>query len=685
MHKFPQNHPQVEKREHTLEKHGHKRIDPYFWLREKENPKVIDYLKAENQYLEEVMSPYKKVQSKIFDEMKSRIKEDESSAPILFQGYYYYSRFETGGQYPIFARRKSSMQAAEEILINVSELAKPHKFYQSTGPIMSPNQKMMAYGYDTQGRRFYTFEIKDLTTNKNLPFKIESITPNLVWAEDNEHVFYTKQDPETLRAYQIFRYNIKTQKQELIYTEKDETFSVNLYRSLARKYIYILCYSTLSTEVLYIDSQKPTTPFKVFYPREKEHEYSVYEDDQNFYILSNWNAKNFRLMKSPLNSTDRSAWTELLPHQQDEYLQDLVVFKDHFALQYTSEGLPRLRVYTKGSLNPYEVPFEDATYDTSFTGNIDYKSASVRYEYESLRVPKKTYDLNLKTTERKLAKAKEVPNYNPDLYVSERVWATARDGQRIPISLVMRKDTKKDGTAPLLMYGYGSYGYSMTAYFSGSIYSLIDRGFVYAIAHIRGGSELGRQWYDNGRVLNKLNTFYDFIDATEFLLKQKYASREKVYAMGGSAGGLLMGSIMNFRPDLYRGIVASVPFVDVITTMLDDSIPLTTSEYDEWGNPNEKQYYDYMLKYSPYDNIERKDYPNLLVITGFHDSQVQYWEPAKWVAKVREYKTNDSLVLFKTDLSAGHSGASGRFDHLLDTALEFTFILATLEPEKYKN
>nr|BFD68302.1 oligopeptidase B [Bdellovibrio sp. HAGR004] len=675
MHKNYLDYPKPEKITTQLSKHGDVRMDDYFWLRERENPKVVDYLKKENAYTESMMKPAKELEEKIFQELKGRVKEDESFVPAKDGEYYYSARYEVGQQYPLHTRHKGSPQGPEEILINVPELAKGHSFFSSTGPRMSPNQQMMAYAVDTVGRRFYTIYFKDLKTGKTLPEKIENVTGNLAWANDNETIFYSEQHPETLRTEKIYRYNLKTHKKDLIYHEKDDTFSVYVYKALSEKYIYITSYSTLTTEVQFLPADKPQEKFKVFNPRERAHEYSVTDGGDKFYIISNKNAPNYKLMVADPAHTDEKHWKELIPHRKDVYLESVTVFKNFIALDERKNGLTQVRIADRDAQNPYELTFADPSYLASVGDNREYDTDWLRYNYESMRLPDSVYDLNVKTKEQVLKKTKEVPNYNPELYKTERVFLTVRDGIKVPVSLIMKKDFKKDSSGSMLVYGYGSYGANMDPWFSSSVFSLVDRGFVFAKAHIRGGSEMGRHWYDQGRTHNKMNTFFDFIDVTEALIKDGYAKPEHTFAMGGSAGGLLMGAVMNLRPDLYKGIVAQVPFVDVISTMLDESIPLTTSEYDQWGNPNVKEDYEYIRKYSPYDNVKDQAYPNVLVTTGFHDSQVQYWEPAKWVPKLREHNKGTSMILLKTDMESGHGGASGRFDSLKETATEYAFIL----------
>lgn len=682
MHKnIPLTAPQPVKKAFSHSKHDDVRHDDYYWLRERENPEVIKYLESENAYTEAVMAAAKPLEAKIFSELKSRVKEDESTAPVKDGNYYYSARYEVGQQYPLHLRNNGSANGPEEILINIPAQAQGHSFYQSTGPRMSPDHNKMAYAVDTVGRRFYTIYFKDLKTGKMLPDKIENVSGNMAWANDNETIFYSQQDPKTLRVYRVFRYSLKTNIAELVYEERDETFSCYVYKSLSDKFVYIGSYSTLSSEVRYIDADHPFNAPKLFAKREKEHKYTVSDHVDRFYIVSNKEAKNYRLMTAPLENTDPSLWQEVVPHRKDTYLMDVTVFKNHLVLEERFNGITQIHITDLEGKNSYLIPFADQSYLASVGDNREFDTATLRYDYESMRLPPSVYDFDMNTRQQVLVKRDEVPSYNEDLYRTERLFLTVRDGTKVPVSLIMKKGLKLDGTAPLLVYGYGSYGANMDPWFNSEIFSLVDRGFVYAKAHVRGGSEMGREWYDQGRTVNKKNTFYDFIDCTMELINLKYADIQRVYAMGGSAGGLLMGAVMNMRPDLYRGIVAQVPFVDVITTMLDDSIPLTTSEYDEWGNPNDKLAYDYIKSYSPYDNVKDARYPNVLVTTGLHDSQVQYWEPAKWVPRLREHNKADTLILLKTDMEAGHGGASGRFDQLKETATEYAFILMIDQPE----
>lgn len=672
---FPQDAPKAAKKPHSLEKHGDIRVDNYFWLKERENPEVISHLTKENEYVDRAMKRTEDLQTELFEEMKGRIKEDDSSVPFRRGNFYYYTRMEKGKQYPIHARKKDSLDAPEEVLIDDNKLAEGHSFLQCSGPMMSPDQKAMAYSCDYTGRRFYDLKVKDVATGKDLGVDLRKIQASVIWSSDGQHFFYVKQHPETLRSQWVYRYDMKTHKSTLIHEEKDETFITYITRSLGRKHLFVGSYSTLTTEIRYLPLDKPTEKLKVFLPREREHRYSVIDGVDRFYVLTNWKAKNNRLMEAPLNDTDRKNWKDVIPHREDVYLDDVEVFKNHLVLTEREKGQDRLRIKERVGKTDFIVPVKDASYVIGLTGNAEFETPFLRYEYESMRQPETTYDLDFRTLQAKVVKVKEVPGFNPEKYKTEKIWIQARDGTQVPVDLLMKADVAADGKAPMLVYGYGSYGASMGPWFSSTIFNMVDRGWVYAMTHIRGGRELGEDWYNNGRTHKKINTFTDFIDTTKSLVKLGYADPKRVYARGGSAGGLLMGAVMNMEPTLYHGIVAEVPFVDVITTMLDDSIPLTTGEYDEWGNPNVKKDYDYIRRYSPYDNLKAGPYPHLLATTGLHDSQVQYWEPAKWVAKIRDLKTNDSLILMKTDMTSGHGGASGRYEALKEEAVVQAFLL----------
>lgn len=673
--------PKAEKIKKELTIHGHTRIDNYYWLNERENDKVIDYLNAENNYTKSMMKHTEPLQKKIYDEIISRIKQDDSSVPFLMKGYYYYTRYEKGKEYPIYCRKKGGLEEAEEIMFNVNELAEGHKYYSLVGAFsVSTNNNLVAYGVDTVSRRKYTLHFKNLETGEIMQESIPNTTGGAVWANDNKTIFYTLKD-KTLRSYKIFRHTLGTpvSEDQEVYHEKDETYSVYITKTNTRQYLIIGSYSTLSTEARYLDANKPGDEWTVIHPREKDLIYSVDHHDGRWIIRTNYNAKNFRLMETPIEKGPKENWKEMIGHRGDVLLEGTNVSKEFLVLRERVKGLRKLRVMSWDKKIDYYIQFNDPAYSVYPHWQPEFDATVLRYSYNSLTTPSSTYDYDMKTKERKLMKQQEVgPEFKPENYQSERHWAKARDGVEVPISLVYRKGLKKDGNNPVLLYAYGSYGYSRDPSFDQQRLSLLDRGFVYAIAHIRGGQEMGRHWYEDGKLLKKKNTFTDFIDCGEFLVGQKFTSPSNLFAMGGSAGGLLMGAIVNMRPDLFKGIVAAVPFVDVVTTMLDKSIPLTTGEFDEWGNPENKEYYDYMLSYSPYDNVTAKDYPAMLVTTGLHDSQVQYWEPAKWVAKLRELKTDKNVLLLHTNMDAGHSGISGRFKRIKLTALIYAFLLDRL-------
>ncbi|WP_286967445.1 S9 family peptidase [Flavobacterium sp. UBA4854] len=664
----------------TLKKHKETRIDNYFWLNDREDSEVIDYLNKENAYYESMTSHTQNLKDSLFEEMKGRIKEDDSSVPYFYNGYFYITRFETGQDYPIFARKKGSLSAEEEILFNCNEMAKGHAYFKLGGLSISPDNKFASFGVDIVGRRIYTIQVKNLETGEILADKIENVTGASVWANDNNTIFYVRQDEVTLRADKVFRHKLNTSSENdvLVYDETDDTFNVSISKEKSRKYIVIGSGSTLTTEYRILNSNNPDGEFAVFQPRVRGLEYSISHYEDSFYILTNKDkATNFKLMKTPEDKTGKKNWVDLIPHREDVLLEDIEIFKNYLVVEERSNGLNHIRIMPWNDEPDYYLPFGSETYNAYTTTNVDFDTDILRYSYQSLATPSSVIDFNMKTKTKEILKEQEVlgGKFDKNNYVEERVWATARDGVKVPISMVYRKGLEKNGKNPLLLYAYGSYGITMDTYFSSTRLSLLDRGFVYAIAHIRGGEDLGRQWYEDGKLLKKKNTFTDFIDCSKFVIDQKYTSPEHLYAEGGSAGGLLMGVIVNEAPELYNGVIAQVPFVDVITTMLDDSIPLTTGEYDEWGNPNNKKYYDYMLSYSPYDNVKAQEYPNMYVSTGLHDSQVQYWEPAKWVAKLRDLKTNNKLLFLDTNMDAGHGGASGRFEALKDLAKEFSFLL----------
>jgi len=673
--------PMAEKGPKEFIAHGDKRIDEYYWLNQRENPKVLDYLKAENAYLDTMMSGTRELREKLFKEMKSRIKEKDESLPYKDNGYWYYSRFEEGKQYPIFCRKKETLQAPEEVMLDQNQMAEGFKYFSIGGRAVSDNNELLAFTVDSVSRRLYGLQIKNLVTGKVYPELITNVEGNdIAWAADNKTVFYIKKDVTTLLGYQVWRHELGTDpsKDVMVYEEKDDRFYIGVYRTKSKKYIAIVSdMNEVSTEYRLLEAAHPTGSFKIFEPRKENFQYSLEHFDNKFYVLTDWHAPNFRLMETPETKTGKENWKEVIPHRKDVYISGLLVFKNHLVLSEVKDALNQLRVINQTDHKDYYITFPEAVYTSFPNVNPDYNTNILRFAYTSMTTPASIYDFNMDTQQRELKKQVEVlGGFNKEDYASERIWATARDGVKVPISLVYKKGIKKDGRNPLLLYGYGSYGASMSPAFNSNVISLLDRGFIYAIAHVRGGQEMGRQWYDQGHLFNKKNTFFDFIDCGEFLIKENYTSKEHLYANGGSAGGLLMGAIVNYRPDLWHGVVADVPFVDVITTMSDSSIPLTTGEYKEWGNPAVSAEYFYMKSYSPYDNVEKKAYPNMLVTTGLHDSQVQYFEPAKWVARLRELKTGNNKLLFKINMDAGHGGASGRFDYLKDKAWQYAFFLA---------
>jgi oligopeptidase B len=671
--------PKAKKIPHKIEKHGHVREDEYYWLNDRENPEVIDYLNQENEYYRQATAHTKDFQEQLFLEMKSRIKEDDSSVPYFYNGYYYIRRFETGKDYPILSRKKGSLNAPEEIMFDCNEMAKGHSYFNLAGVSVSPDNKLATFSIDTVGRRIYTMQIKNLMTGEILPDMMTQVTGASAWANDNKTVFYTRKDEVTLRSDRVFRHVIGEKDDALVFVEKDDTFNVGVSRSKSGDYVYIVSGSTLTTEYRMLDASRPMDDFKVFTPRTRGLEYHVSHYKDHFYVWTNKDgAQNFKLMKTPVDATAKKNWKDLIPHRPEVLLENFEIFRDFLVLEERHNGLNKIRIipWDKKSAE-YYLPFESETYTASLSTNPEFDTQVLRYSYQSLATPPSVIDFDMKTKVKEVKKEQEVlgGKFNKENYVEQRVWATAADGTKIPISMVYRKGIKKDGSNPLLQYAYGSYGSTIDPGFSSLLLSLLDRGFVYALCHIRGGEDLGRQWYEDGKLLKKKNTFTDFIDCSKFLIADGYTSPKHLYAEGGSAGGLLMGAIMNMAPELYNGIIAQVPFVDVVTTMLDDSIPLTTGEYDEWGNPNDKEYYDYMLSYSPYDNVKPQAYPNVYVSTGLHDSQVQYWEPAKWVARLRELKTDDNQLFLDTNMDAGHGGASGRFEALKEVAREYSFLL----------
>ena len=656
------------------------RIDEFYWLNDRENKDVIDYLNKENDYYNGVTAHTNDFQTDLFEEMKSRIKEDDSSVPYKYNGYWYITRYEKGKDYPIYTRKKESLDADEELLFDCNEMAKGHSYFRLSGLNVSPDNNLVSYGVDTVGRRQYTLHVKDLKTNTVFPDKVSNTTGGSTWANDNNTLFYTLKNETTLRSEAIYKHKLGTDSKDdvLVFEEKDDTFSVGVYKTKSKKFLVISSYSTLTTEFQILKADTPDGKFKIFQPRTRGLEYSIYHYGSSFYVLSNADgAQNFKLSKTSENKTERQFWKDVIPHRDDVLLEGIDIFKEFLVVSERHNGLNQIKIERWNGKDSYYLPFNSETYTAYTSTNIDFDTSTLRYSYQSMTTPSSVIDFNMATKEKTVKKEQEVlgGKFNKEHYTSERIWATATDGTKIPISLVKHKNTPKSAKTPLLLYAYGSYGYSLDPYFSTTRLSLLDRGFVYAIAHVRGGQYMGRQWYEDGKLLKKKNTFTDFIDCSKHLIAEGYTSADHHYAMGGSAGGLLMGAVVNMAPELYNGVVAAVPFVDVVTTMLDDSIPLTTGEYDEWGNPNDKTYYDYMKSYSPYDNVSNQKYPNMLVTAGLHDSQVQYWEPAKWVARLRLQSKNTSQLLLKTNMEAGHSGASGRFESIKETASEYAFLL----------
>ena len=679
--------PIADKKAHWRTIHGDKVLDNYYWMYDffgkgPDSTKVVDYLKAENSYLDQVMQGTKQFQADLFTEMKSRIKEKDESVPVFKNGYFYYTRTENGKQYYKYCRKKGNLNAPEEILLDVDKMAEGHAYYAASGFDVSEDNRYLAYGEDLVSRRQYTIHIKDLQTGKLLPDAIENTEGAPCWANDNKTIFYTAKNPVTLLSEKIKRHTLGTDAKTdvLVYEETDKSNYIGVGKSKDNKYIFIVSQATMSAEYRMLDASNPNGAFKVFAPRMKDVLYNVTPLADKFLILTNKDdAKNFKLMECPLDKTTADNWKELIPVRSDVLLQGVEEYRDFIVINERKDGLVKLRVRNLKDHSEHYIDFGEPAYSANIGANPEYNSDILRYSYTSLTTPSSTFDYNMVTKEKSLKKQQEVlGGYDQKEYVTERLYATAKDGTKVPISLVYKKGFKKDGKAPLLLYGYGSYGASMDATFGSTRLSLLNRGFVYAIAHIRGGQEMGRLWYENGKLMKKINTFTDFIDCGEFLVREKYTSKTHLYAQGGSAGGLLMGAVVNLAPELWHGVIAQVPFVDVVNTMLDESIPLTTNEFDEWGNPKEKEAYFYMKSYSPYENVEKKAYPNLLVTTGLHDSQVQYFEPSKWVAKLRDMKTDQNMLLLHTNMEFGHGGASGRFDYLKDLALNYAFLF-TLE------
>ena len=672
--------PVAKKIPHELMIHDDKRIDNYFWLNQREDQEVLDYLNAENEYFEQMTAHTKVFEANLFEEMKSRIKEDDESVPYKYNGYWYIVKYETGKDYPIYTRKKESLEAQEELLFDCNVMAIGHDYFKLVGISVSPDNTLISYGVDTVGRRQYTIQVKNLLTHEIYHEGIKNTSGSASWANDNKTLFYTKNNVKTLRSDKIYKHVLgqKESKDKMIYHETDDTFGVTVFKSKSRKYIVIACYSTLTNEYHILNADTPDENFKVFQPRMRGLEYSISHFNDQFYMVTNMdNATNFKLMRTPENSTGIDNWTEVIPHRKDVLLEDIEIFSNFLVISERTNGLNQIRIKRWDGTDDYYLPFDNETY-MAYTGtNVDFDTHILRYSYNSLTTPPSIIDFDMINKNLTVKKEQQVlgDKFKKENYISERLWATALDGNKIPISMVHRKDLEISSSTPLLLYAYGAYGHTIDPYFSSIRLSLLDRGFIYAIAHVRGGEYLGRQWYEDGKLINKKNSFTDFISCSKFLIEKKYTSSKHLYALGGSAGGLLVAGVINMEPELYNGVIAAVPFVDIVTTMLDDSIPLTTGEYDEWGNPNDKTFYDYMKSYSPYDNVLNQNYPNILVTTGLHDSQVQYWEPVKWVAKLRDKKTDTNKLLLKTNMKAGHGGASGRFEALKEDAEEYTFLL----------
>jgi len=680
--------PVAKKEPKKLEIHKDIRVDEYYWMNKRDDAEVLDYLKQENAYFEEKTQHLKQLQNNIFDEIKSRIKEDDSSVPYLFNEYWYWVEYDTGNEYPLYYRQKDEENAKKELLFDGNKMAEGQDYFNITGISISPNNQFVAYGIDTIGRRNYTLYVKNLFSGEKLSAEIENTVGCYAWANDNSTLFYAKRDAETLRSDKIFRTDVHATDygEKMVYREKDAKFDTFVYRSKSQSYIIIVSSSSISDEYRLISTNRPKDDFQIFQPREDHLEYSIEHVNDKFYILTNADqADNFKLMTTTTDQTSKENWQVFQDHDESVLLEDVDVFKDFIVLSERSKGLNHLKVIPEHQpQQAYYIPVQSETYTLGTSANPQMNTDQLRLVFNSMTTPTQVIEYNMQNRTENVLKQQEVPDqdFDPQNYRSRRIWVKSRDGELIPVSMVFHKDTDLSQPNKLLLMGYGSYGITVDPYFSVSRLSLLDRGFIYAIAHVRGGEYLGRQWYENGKFLKKRNTFNDFIDVSQFLIDRKYTTSRLLCALGGSAGGMLMGVILNEAPHLYKSVVAAVPFVDVLTTMLDDSIPLTTGEYDEWGNPKDHKYYHYMKSYSPYDNVKKQDYPNILVTTGYHDSQVQYWEPAKWVAKLREHKTDDNLLLFYTEMDAGHSGSSGRFSSIKETARDFAFIIDTVRSDE---
>jgi oligopeptidase B len=663
-------------RPHTFNEFGTTRVDQYYWLKERSNPEVIKYLEDENAYTQAVMAHTQPLQERLYDELKGRVLQNDQSVPFREGTYYYYTRLVEGKNYPIYARKRGAVSAPEEIMIDVNVLAEGKPTFIVRAWDVSSGEDILAFAVDTTGGRVGSVRFKNLRTGAMLPDVLPGAIGGLAWAQDNRTIFYTKADPVTVRPYQVWRHKLGTpaSSDRIVYEDKDETYYVGVFTTKSRAYVMIQSSQTMATEYSYVRADQPDQPFKILIPRQRGHEYYANHFGNYFYLLSNDHAQNFRLMRTPVARPGRDNWEEVIPHRADVLLEDFEFFKDYMVVTERKDGLVQLRVRPWSGQNEFYLDFGEPAYLAFVSTNREFDTPLLRYVYTSLTTPSSTYDYDMRSRQKTLLKRDSIlGGFDPANYVSERLYTTARDGARVPVSIVYRKGTARP--APLLLTGYGSYGSSSDPTFSSDRLSLLDRGFVFAIAHIRGGSEMGRAWYENGRQLQKKNTFNDFVDVADDLIRQGYTKSDRLFARGASAGGLLMGAVVNARPELWRGVIAGVPYVDVITTMSDSTIPLTTGEYDEWGNPHDSTFYRYMLSYSPYDNVERKAYPNMLITAGLYDTQVLYVEPAKWTARLRAMKTDTNRLILRTNMEAGHAGASGRYKRWRDVAFEYAFLL----------
>tara|TARA_B100000579_G_scaffold437920_1_gene469954 strand:- start:1367 stop:3421 length:2055 start_codon:yes stop_codon:yes gene_type:complete len=675
--------PRAEKINKIMTMHNHERVDEFYWLNERENPKVIDYLNAENDYRDSYMEKYKGLENELFEEIKSRIKEDDSSVPYLDNGYYYYTRYEKGKQYPIYCRKKDNLNNPEEILIDANEMSQGHEYFRIGGIDISPNNKIMAYSVDTVSRRLYTIKFKNLESGEEGVHSIPNTSGGATWANDNKTIFYNQKNKNTLRTERVMRHVLSSDKNdEEVFYENDDEFNLYSYKSKSGKYIMVVSGKTISDEISFLSADNPDEDLKIFQKRIDGLEYSVDHFGDKWYIRTNLNgAQNFKLMQCDEDYTSSENWKEFIQHSESILLEGVEVFNDFMVITERENGQRRFNVISNNDGQSHYIDFEEEVFSAYSSVNLEISSTKFRYGYSSMTTPNSTIEYDMNSRKKIILKESEVMggNFDKNNYQSKLVWANARDGKKVPISLVYKKDTYVEGENPLLLYGYGSYGSTNSAGFSSVRLSLLDRGFVYAIAHIRGSQYLGRQWYEDGKMFNKKNTFWDFIDSAKYLGENNYVDKDQIFAMGGSAGGLLMGAVTNMEPEVFKGIVAGVPFVDVVTTMLDETIPLTTFEFDEWGDPKDKDSYFYMLSYSPYDQVEEKDYPAIFITTGYHDSQVQYFEPAKWIARLRDRRTNKEPLLMYCNMDAGHGGASGRFEAYKETAMEYAFLISLTE------